>query len=211
MGRELLTMSSRVWIIVGLGNPGPRYSKTRHNVGFRVIDRLAKDYRIALEEKDIAISGKGTIEGQGVVLLKPLTFMNRSGLAVRKALRKANILPGQAPGNLIVIHDDLDIETGEIKIRKTGSSGGHKGIESIIQEIGTRDFFRVKLGIGRDRNIPTDQYVLGTFRESEKNTINDAIINAAGAVLAVVNEGVERAMNKFNRTAKKSEPPKENA
>lgn len=203
-------MSSRVWVIVGLGNPGAGYAKTRHNVGFRVIDRLAKDYRIVLEEKDIAISGKGLIEGQGVVLLKPLTFMNRSGLAVRKSLRKINILPGQAPGNLIVIHDDLDLETGAIKIRKGGSSGGHKGVESIIRETGTGDFFRVKLGIGRDRNIPTDEYVLGTFRESEKNTINDAIINAAAAVLAIMSEGVERAMSKFNRTAKKSEPPKEN-
>src|SRR5208283_2441988 len=135
-----------MWIIAGLGNPGSRYEKNRHNVGFIVIDKLSEQYGIALEEKDSYCLGKGSVEGQSVILLKPLTFMNRSGNAVSKVLKKYNALPV----SLIVIHDDLDLGTGVIKLKKTGASGGHKGIESIIQGTGTRDFLRVKVGVGRD-------------------------------------------------------------
>lgn len=187
-----------MWVIAGLGNPGTKYSGNRHNVGFKVIDRIAEEYDIPLEEKDIYIVGKGAVEGVDVILLKPLTFMNRSGLAVKKILKKKNL----SPDNLIVVQDDLDMDTGIIKIRKKGSSGGHRGIESVIQEIGTRDFIRVKVGIGRDNDIPVEKYVLMNFRPSEKIQAKDGIIRAAEAVASIAAEGVERAMNKYNRSAK---------
>ena len=187
-----------MWVIAGLGNPGTKYSGNRHNVGFKVIDRIAEEYDIPLEEKDIYIVGKGAVEGVDVILLKPLTFMNRSGLAVKKILKKKNL----SPDNLIVVQDDLDMDTGIIKIRKNGSSGGHRGIESVIQEIGTRDFIRVKVGIGRDNDIPVEKYVLMNFRPSEKIQAKDGIIRAAEAVASIAAEGVERAMNKYNRSAK---------
>ncbi|MFZ5996412.1 MAG: aminoacyl-tRNA hydrolase [Nitrospirota bacterium] len=189
-----------MWIIVGLGNPGSRYAKTRHNVGFNVIDQLAEAYRITLNEKELYSIGKGAIEGQETVFLKPLTFMNRSGLAVKRVLKKYGIPTDNLSKTLIVVHDDLDLETGVIKIRKGGSSGGHKGIESIIQETGTKDFIRVKVGIGRDRDIPVERYVLSTFTTAEKNAIKDAIINASDAVSVIVAEGIDKAMNRFNRS-----------
>ncbi|MBI5212168.1 MAG: aminoacyl-tRNA hydrolase [Nitrospirae bacterium] len=187
-----------MWVIAGLGNPGAKYSGNRHNVGFKVVDWIAEEYDIPLAEKDIYIIGKGAVEGVDVILLQPLTFMNRSGLAVKKILRKKNL----SPDNLIVVQDDLDIDTGIIKIRKNGSSGGHRGIESVIQEIGTKGFIRVKVGIGRDEYIPVEKYVLMNFRPSEKIQAKDGIIKAAEAVASIAAEGVERAMNKYNRSAK---------
>ncbi len=187
-----------MWIIAGLGNPGSKYSGTRHNIGFRVIDRLSEEYNIRLEERDIYVIGKGAIGGVDVILLKPLTFMNRSGLAVKKILKKRNV----SPDRLIVVQDDLDIDTGAVKIRRNGSSGGHRGIESIIQELGTRDFVRVKVGIGRDKDVPVEEYVLRTFKPAEKNIVKDVIINTAHAVTVIVAEGVDKAMNKYNRSPK---------
>lgn len=191
-----------MWIIVGLGNPGSKYAKTRHNVGFSVVDQLAEAYRITLDEKELYSIGKGAIEGQETILLKPLTFMNRSGLAVKRVLKKYGIPSDHLSQTLIAIHDDLDLDTGVIKIRKGGSSGGHKGIESIIQETGTKDFIRVKVGIGRDRDIPVERYVLSTFTPAEKNMIKDAIINASDAVSVIVAEGIDKAMNRFNRSSR---------
>ncbi|HAK87732.1 MAG: aminoacyl-tRNA hydrolase [Nitrospirae bacterium GWC2_46_6] len=187
-----------MWIIAGLGNPGSKYSGNRHNVGFKVIDRIAEEYDITLEEKDIYVIGKGVLEGIDVILLKPLTFMNRSGLAVKKILRKKNF----SPDKLIVVQDDLDLAAGIIKIRKNGSSGGHRGIESVIQETGTKDFIRVKVGIGRDNDIPVEKYVLMNFRPSEKVQAKDGIIKAAGAVVSIAAEGIDKAMNRYNRSAK---------
>jgi PTH1 family peptidyl-tRNA hydrolase len=184
-----------LWIIAGLGNPGSKYAKTRHNAGFLVIDKLSEQYGIVLEEKNAYCLGKGAIEGQAVVLLKPLTFMNLSGSAVAKVLKKFNT----PPGSLIVVHDDLDLNAGVIKLKKTGASGGHKGVESVIQVTGTRDFFRVKVGVGRDRDIPAEVYVLSNFRPFEKNIIKDAIIRAVDAVADIMTLGIDRAMTRHNR------------
>lgn len=192
--------SLHVWVIAGLGNPGSKYSATRHNIGFRVIDRLSEEYNIPLEEMDDYMIGKGAIEGVNVILLKPLTFMNRSGIAVKKILKKSNIFSDKLVDKLIVIHDDLDIDAGTIKIRRGGSSGGHRGIESIIQELGTMDFVRIKVGIGRNKTIPVEEYVLQNFKPTEKNLIKDVIIFASRAVTAVVTEGINKAMNKYNRS-----------
>lgn len=189
-----------MWVIAGLGNPGSKYSATRHNIGFRVIDRLSEEYNIFLEEGDVYMIGKGAIEGVNVILLKPLTFMNRSGLAVKKILKKANISVDNLMDRLIVVHDDLDIDAGAIKIRRGGSAGGHRGIESIIQELGTKDFVRIKVGIGRDKTVPVEEYVLQNFKPSEKNLIKDVIILASRAVTAVVTKGIDKAMNKYNRS-----------
>lgn len=187
-----------MWIIAGLGNPGTRYVKTRHNIGFRVIDRLAEAYNIKLKDKDAYSSGNGVLEGHRVVLLKPLTFMNRSGIAVLDIFKRHNALPE----NLIVVHDDLDLDTGLVKLRRNGSSGGHKGIESIINSLGSKDFVRIKVGIGRDANIAVEDYVLSSFRPFEKKAIEDAIIKASDVVAAVITEGINPAMNKYNRQLK---------
>ncbi|NTU42132.1 MAG: aminoacyl-tRNA hydrolase [Nitrospirales bacterium] len=187
-----------MWVIAGLGNPGRKYSRTRHNVGFMVVDMLSQEYGISLREGEKFSIGEGVVEGERVLLLKPLTYMNRSGLAVREVLKRDGIRPEQ----LIVIHDDLDMDTGVVKIRKDGSSGGQKGIASIIQELGAGSFVRIKIGIGRDRNVPVSDYVLSDFPSSEKLIIKDAIINAMNAVGVIVTEGVDMAMNRFNRSPK---------
>ncbi len=186
-----------MWIIAGLGNPGNRYDKTRHNVGFKVLDKLSDQYGIVLEERDSYCIGKGVIEGQEAVLLKPLTFMNRSGGSVAKILNRFR----SSPGFLIVVHDDLDLDTGVLKLKKTGASGGHKGVQSVIESTGTRDFSRVKVGIGRDPDVPADVYVLSSFRPAEKVIIKEAIINAADAVVAVMTTGIDKAMTRYNRSA----------
>lgn len=197
-----------MWVIAGLGNPGSKYSATRHNIGFMVIDRLSEEYNISLEERDVYMIGKGAIEGVNVILLKPLTFMNRSGLAVKKILKKANISVDNLMDRLIVVHDDLDIDAGAIKIRRGGSAGGHRGIESIIQELGTKDFVRIKVGIGRDKTVSVEEYVLQNFKPSEKNLIKDVIIFASRAVTAVVTKGIDKAMSKYNRSPKYAQTDK---
>jgi PTH1 family peptidyl-tRNA hydrolase len=184
-----------MWLIAGLGNPGRKYSRTRHNIGFMVTEEVACRYRIDLAEKKEGYKiGKGSIQGENIMLIEPLLYMNLSGIPVQRVLKKFNI----QPENLIVIHDDLDMETGRLRIRKTGSSGGHKGIESIIQNIGSKDFIRMKVGIGREAEIPADEYVLGKFKRQELSLIKETIQKAADAIQSIVSEGVDKAMNEFN-------------
>jgi PTH1 family peptidyl-tRNA hydrolase len=183
-----------LWLIAGLGNPGSRYEKTRHNVGFLVLEDFLRKEQLAFQEKEYFKISKGSLGDEKIILLEPLTFMNRSGVAVRKIMQKSNIFPEK----LIVIHDDLDLETGSLKIRKKGSSGGHKGIESIIQNIGTQEFIRVKVGIGRDPFVPTEKYVLSKFGKDEMKVIREAIERAVEAVRSIIGDGVEKAMNRFN-------------
>jgi PTH1 family peptidyl-tRNA hydrolase len=183
-----------LWLVAGLGNPGSRYEKTRHNAGFLVLEALIERLQLEFKEKEDFKISKGSLGDEKIILLEPLTFMNRSGVAVRKIMQKSNI----SPERLIVIHDDLDLETGSLKIRKKGSSGGHKGIESIIQNIGSQEFIRVKIGIGRDPFVPTEKYVLSRFRKDEISVIKEAIVRAGESVHAIIIDGVERAMNRFN-------------
>ena len=184
-----------VWLIAGLGNPGRRYSRTRHNIGFMVIEKIAGRYEIDLKDKKEGYRiGRGSVAGQKVLLAEPLLYMNMSGHAIKNIFRKSNV----RPENFIVIHDDLDLETGKIRIRKTGSSGGHKGVESIIQNIGFRDFIRVKIGIGREQGVPAEEYVLSKFKRLETGAIKEAIQKAADAICVIVSDGVDTAMNKFN-------------
>jgi peptidyl-tRNA hydrolase, PTH1 family len=184
-----------MWLIVGLGNPGRRYAKTRHNIGFLVLEEIADRYEIDLTESRSGYRiGRGSIEGHKAFLAEPLLYMNVSGPVVQRICGKFNI----QTENLIVIHDDLDMETGRLRIRKTGSSGGHKGVDSIIQSIGSRDFIRVKIGIGREPGIKSEDYVLSKFARPEMNMIKDTIQRAADAVCSLVCEGVDKAMNTFN-------------
>jgi peptidyl-tRNA hydrolase, PTH1 family len=193
------------WLIVGLGNPGEKYASTRHNIGFMLLDRLSERFRIPFKTKDESSVAKGLFAGIEVIMLKPLTYMNLSGRAVRKLLVKSNLLHDGEIHNLIVAHDDLDLAPGVLKIRRGGSSGGHKGIESIINESGSNDFIRIKIGIGRDSLIPAEDYVLRRFNPDQKKLIADALADAEDAVEMILESGVEKAMNKYNRTVKNDE------
>ncbi len=183
-----------MWLIAGLGNPGRKYSRTRHNVGFMAVEEVAGRHKIDLKDRDMHKIGRGSIEGRDVLLIEPLLYMNKSGTVIQYLFKKYTI----HPENLIVIHDDLDMDTGKLRIRKTGSAGGHKGVESIIQSLGTRDFIRVKIGIGREGGIPAEEYVLNKFSRQEITIVKDAVQNAADAISVVVSAGVDKAMNRFN-------------
>jgi len=181
--------------IVGLGNPGPKYSRTRHNAGFMVLDELARRHGAQFAQRELYNATRGSIGGQGVLFMEPLTFMNLSGKAVVRGMRKF----GFEPEDLIVVCDDLDMETGRVKIKQGGGSGGHNGIQSIIDMTGYKEFIRVKLGIGRDPRIPSEKYVLSRFRPDEAEALENAISRAADAVEAIVKDGLEHAMNSINR------------
>ncbi len=184
-------------ILVGLGNPGSAYEGTRHNIGFRVVDRLAEESRISLSQKRFkALFGKGSIRSREVVLVKPLTFMNLSGQAVREVLAFYK----RAIGDLVVIHDDLDLPFGALRIKRWGGDGGHQGIRSIIDALGGDNFSRLKVGIGRPpgRLDPAD-YVLSRFQESEERSLEEIVSRAAECVSVMILEGVEAAMNRYQR------------
>jgi PTH1 family peptidyl-tRNA hydrolase len=183
-----------LWVVVGLGNPGARYAKTRHNVGFMVVDEIAERFNIELKVKEFYRLGTGSGGGGQFLLVEPLTFMNRSGFAVREVLRRYHV----PTDHLIVIQDDIDMKTARVKIKKKGSSGGHNGIESIIQAIGTKVFTRVKIGVGREEGVPAEVFVLKKFKKDEIPFVHDAVLHAADAVDGIVKNGVDSAMNTFN-------------
>jgi PTH1 family peptidyl-tRNA hydrolase len=183
-----------MWVIAGLGNPGRKYSRTRHNIGFMAVEEIAQRNGIEFTDRKEYRIGRGSIEGHKAILIEPLLFMNRSGPVVNAILKKFTV----QSDNLIVIHDDLDMETGKLRIRKTGSSGGHKGVESIIQNIGAKDFIRIKIGIGRETGILVEDYVLSKFTRHEISAIKETIERTTEAVHAIIDEGVDKAMNTFN-------------
>lgn len=184
-------------LIVGLGNPGRKYSNTKHNIGFMVVDKLAEKYSFTFHEiKDYLIS-KGSIEGKEVAIVKPTTFMNLSGIAVKKLLNDQ--IKENLPNSLIVVQDDIDLPLGKIKIKRNGSSGGHRGIKSIIDNIGTKDFIRVKIGIGKKDGVEVSEYVLSSFSKEEKSIIKRKILQSTEAIVTILTEGLERAMNIYNR------------
>ncbi|MBI4681764.1 MAG: aminoacyl-tRNA hydrolase [Nitrospirae bacterium] len=183
-----------MWLVVGLGNPGDDYADTRHNIGFKVIDALSARFNISIRQKTTNfVYGRGLIEDQKAVLIKPLTFMNRSGIAVWDAIRRH-----EGIDNILVVHDDLDLETGVIRIRKTGSSGGHNGIQSIIDRLGSNDFVRLKIGIGRPNRGPAEKYVLRPFNKQEKPVMEEAVETAADAIQEILARGISSAQNKFH-------------
>ena len=184
-------------LVVGLGNPGREYDKTRHNVGFEVLDELVRRTGATLRRGWTvpAWTGKAEIEGKGVLLVKPRTFMNRSGQAVAAAMRKR----GLEPVDVIVVLDDLELARGQIRIRKKGGAGGHKGLRSVIEALGTEDFTRVRVGVGpRPAGEDLVDHVLARFTAEERREVEKAVEVAADAVAAVLRDGVEKAMNEFN-------------
>ena len=186
-----------MYIIVGLGNPGDKYEKTRHNVGFDVVDRLAEKYQIAVDtKKHRALIGKGVIEGQKVLLVKPQTYMNLSGESIRSLVEYYKIDPEE---ELIVIYDDFDLEIGTIRIRKKGSAGSHNGMKSIIGQIQSKDFPRIRIGIGKSGGgAEWKDFVLGKTSKQDEKLIEDAVDRAADAVGCILEKGIDKAMNEYN-------------
>lgn len=185
-----------MYIIVGLGNPEPEYSNTRHNMGFDTINKIAKKYNIEFSKTNFkGIYGTGIIEGEKVILLKPQTYMNLSGESIKEIIDfyKLNT------DNLIIIYDDIDIGPGIIKLRKTGGPGTHNGMKSVIKEIGTEKFPRVRIGIGKpEHKGDLINYVIGKIPEEDKKILEKSIDVAKEAVIEIVKSGIDKAMNCFN-------------
>lgn len=185
------------WLIVGLGNPGREYEKTRHNAGFRAVEILAEQLSCKIDKaKFQGLYGQTTYKGGKVFLLKPQTFMNLSGRAVLQLSAYYSI----PPENIIVLFDDISLAPGRLRIRANGSAGGHNGIKSIIAEVGSQDFPRVKIGVGAKPNPEFDlaAWVLSTFSAKEEKDLSFALENAANAALAIIDQGVPEAANKYN-------------
>ena len=186
-----------MFLIVGLGNPTKQYEKTRHNIGFDVMDALADKYNISISEnKHKALCGKGVIEGMKVVLAKPQTYMNLSGESVAELVNYYKLDP---ESELIVVFDDISLEPGNIRIRKKGSAGGHNGIKNIIAHLGTQQFSRIRIGVGeKPAGWDLADYVLGRFPAEEEPTIRTALEQTVKACETILTDSVEAAMNQFN-------------
>ncbi|SHG40805.1 aminoacyl-tRNA hydrolase [Ornithinibacillus halophilus] len=183
--------------IVGLGNPGRKYAKTRHNIGFMVIDELLDRHNWGPLKKD-KFNGKHTVEfyqGEKVILLQPQTYMNLSGESIRPLIEFYNI----DPEDVLIIYDELDLPSGKIRLRQKGGHGGHNGIRSVIDHLGMKEFKRIRIGVGRPTTpMPIVDYVLGTFPKSEKPLINDSIQKAADACEQWLEKPFLEVMNEFN-------------
>ena len=194
-------------IIVGLGNPGPRYADTRHNIGWRVLDLLAGQIGVPVtERRPKAVLGAGYFAGRRVVLAKPRTFMNNSGEAVEYLLARF----GGGPANLLIIYDEMALLPGRIRLRAAGSDAGHNGIRSIIQSVGGTGFPRLRIGIGAPPpGIVARDYVLGKFTDDEAEPVAGAVERAAAAIRCVLEENIDAAMNRYNQDPKRQqeEPP----
>jgi len=185
-----------VRLVVGLGNPGNTYKNTRHNVGFMVVDQIAEDFSIALvKQKFDTVFGRGFVDGVEVVLAKPMDFMNRSGPQVQKISRYFRILSE----DMLIVHDDIDLAFGRIKIKEKGGDGGHKGIRSTIDAFGGGEFVRLRIGVGRpESGISAADHVLGKFSLKEKKALHRIITEARDAVVTILCKGAKEGMNRFN-------------
>lgn len=184
-------------LVFGLGNPGSRYQNTRHNLGFMVVDQISLDFQAVMNKtKFEAVYGKARIDDTDVILAKPMTFMNRSGASVNRFVGYYQV----STQDMLVIHDDIDLDFGRIKIKEKGGDGGHKGIRSIIDAIGKDDFCRLRIGIGRPeaRMNPAD-YVLTPFNQAEREMLNLIITKARDAAVTILCNGAKEGMNRFNQ------------
>lgn len=193
-------------LIVGLGNPGPEYRETRHNVGFLVVDALAARWRVSDQwrEKFDALQVKTIVGGEGVIAAKPLTFMNLSGQAVAGLAGFFKV----EPSDVFVVTDDVALPLGRLRVRPEGGAGGHNGLKSLIQHLGTHAFPRMRVGVGRgdDRRDLAD-YVLGRFDADERETVSAVVLRAADAAETFLRDGIERAMNAFNAAEQQDPDP----
>ncbi|MCR4923330.1 MAG: aminoacyl-tRNA hydrolase [Lachnospiraceae bacterium] len=187
-----------MYIIAGLGNPGKEYAHTRHNVGFDLIDLLSDRYGIAVDSlKFKAYIGKGMIEGNKVILVKPQTYMNLSGESLSLIVDYFKV---DTENELIVIYDDIYLDVGRLRIRKKGSAGGHNGMKNIISELDSQDFMRVRVGVGeKPKGYDLKNYVLGHFTEIDREKIDTGLIAASNAIVEILTNGIDQAMNKYNR------------
>lgn len=185
-----------MYLIVGLGNPEPEYSKTRHNMGFDVINKLSEKYNIDVKKEKLdGIYGSGTIENEKVILLKPQTYMNLSGKSV---IQYANFYKID-PENILIIYDDIDIETGKMKIRKKGGPGTHNGMKSVVSELNTAQFPRIRVGTGCQEKIGNlIDYVISKVSNEEYKRLEEGIDKATEAVATILKIGIDNAMNKLN-------------
>jgi len=188
--------SKRRYLIAGLGNPGGEYEKTRHNAGFMVLDEVAAAYAISVSKRKFnLVYGTGTIEGVEVILAKPQSFMNRSGLPIFSLAGFYKILSK----DLLIIHDDIDLTIGRIKIKEKGGHGGHKGLKSIIDTCGSGDFARLRIGVGRSEAQSVTNHVLGQFSSEETRILGQALARAREAVAMFLSKGIVECMNTFNQ------------
>ena len=187
-----------MFVIAGLGNPSRKYEGTRHNVGFDVIDRISKKYNIPLDtKKHLALVGKGVIEGQKVILVKPQTYMNLSGESIRSVV---DFYKADPSSELIVIYDDVNLDTGQLRIREKGSAGGHNGMKNIIAHLGTQEFPRIRVGVGeKPAGCDLADYVLGRFSKAEQEQMEDGFDRAADAVRMILSGDIGGAMSRYNR------------
>ena len=187
-----------MFVIAGLGNPKKEYENTRHNIGFDVVDMLAKRHNISItENKHKALVGKGYIDGQKVILVKPLTFMNLSGESIREVTDYYKV---DVEEELIVISDDISLEPGYLRIRKKGSAGGHNGLKNIIQHLGHDKFCRVRMGVGgKPEGYDLADYVLGHFGAKERKGMDQTCAAACDAIELILKDSVNAAMNQFNK------------
>lgn len=184
-----------MYLIVGLGNPESDYSNTRHNMGFNVINQLSDKYDICVNKNKFkALYGMGNVNGEKIMFLKPQTFMNLSGESVKEVVDYYKI----SIDEILVVYDDMDIEPGKIRIRKSGSSGTHNGMKSIVQCLKSQEFPRVRIGIGKPRNDNFVEYVIGAIDSEDKEKLKVGVDKATDAVCAILEHGIDFAMNKFN-------------
>ena len=185
------------WIIAGLGNPEPKYEITRHNAGFLAIDRIADNANVSIKKmKFHALIGEAELGGERCLLLKPLTYMNKSGEAIAEAMRYYQI----PPERVLILFDDISLDPGKLRIRQKGSAGGHNGIKSIIEMTKSSDFPRIKIGVGKKPHSDYDlaDWVLSKFKKDELPLMDEAFTNAADAAVMIVSGSIDRAMNRYN-------------
>jgi PTH1 family peptidyl-tRNA hydrolase len=185
-----------IWLIVGLGNPGNSYRLTRHNVGFRIVERFAREHGMQFKKRRAGAQiAEGKVGRRRVVVAKPLTYMNRSGVAIKKLIEEL----GVAREHLVVVHDDLDLACGRIKIKNKGGHGGHKGVQSIIELLGSADFLRIKVGIDKPRaHEEGADYVLAPFTADQSVLVKESVEQTAEAIEAIIVSGTDQAMNAYN-------------
>lgn len=183
-------------LIVGLGNPGKEYEKTRHNSGFMVMDKIAEELKVDIrQEKFKGLYGKCNVKGESLILLKPQTYMNLSGESVREAMNFFKI----DKEDILVIYDDLDLPIGKIRLRTKGSAGGQNGVKNIIQQLGTQEFNRIRIGIGKDPKIPVVNYVLSKVRKEEWQDYEESLVDAKNAAIYSITHNFIDTMSRYNK------------
>lgn len=184
-----------MYVICGLGNPGKQYENTRHNMGFKTLDVLSERLSAPIKSlKFKALIGEGMIGTEKVILVKPQTYMNLSGESLREVVSYYKV----EPSHLIVIYDDIDLPTGQLRIKPSGSSGTHNGMRSVIYQLQFDNFPRIRIGLGKDPNLPLDVFVISKPSDEDAKLLNEAITNAADAALAIIEQDINAAMNKYN-------------